>query len=231
MFLTGQRLFFLNGQGTPQFLTVVAYSDRTGVVPSGVLDGDLLVAISWTSSFDPHPSPAAGWEMVWNSMQTPRISDAGVYSQRPVVFFKAADGTEDGYTFPDSPFNDGEFDYEGDVFIIVLRPNIGKIESLQAASMSSGEHHTNGNPSPQTIIRAGDTFPSLAWAIFTSAGGGGFSRTVSPTQNIDVFIDGVVQAFHFTGVYMAEAPANTTFDMNDEGSRNYIGASCNRLFS
>jgi hypothetical protein len=214
----GSSVGFWNGISRNLQFTYIANVSQSSagadiVLMSNIFPGDLLVGVEGPADAGGVPANT-GWSG-WTGLNGAACTTGT--NTRYRAFVKIADGTEDGTTVTGMPDSDSD-----KKAVLQFRSNI-RISALSASSVISLCSATN--PAAQTMLAATPgTYPVIGIATFRANGGTVSPRTTSITPSVEVDIGGVggmyVHAYIQNGPI--PAPANYTWDMDDEGTQNFL---------
>ena len=189
-------------------ITQVGASSSTAetiTAPAGIVFGDILVLLQYSDGFFTLPTAVVptGFVNVVNSTDTGR---------RTIASVKIADGTEAGATL--TGMNATGFGTTNAKAMEVFR---GDAAAVQLETKGALGAVIDGNPVAQVQTIASETAPLIV------IGGYGAGAAISPRTWTPGPVQGEVNPN--TTLYLAyqifnSSPANTTIDMDDEGSGN-----------
>jgi hypothetical protein len=216
MLVPGSRLILPGRRQGAAAITSLAYvthatstNQNISVPASGVELGDLLVFLGWGENTSGGSGPADVTPSEFNAIGT-LVNGGG--RTRTTAAYKIAEGDEDGSTLTG---------LNGNIESHVL---IQYRADLPIASLSVSTPVTQGvvgNPAQQTIAASAGVAPVLGIAMFCNMAA---SSSISPrTTSITPDHEINPSAHHYVHDYIQNsAPADYTFDMDDEGDGNNL---------
>jgi hypothetical protein len=184
----------------------------TVTLPAIVKAGDVLILFDYVSGGGAGP-PSAHVPTGWTSIASYTGGDGRLASS-----YKIAAGTEGGSSITGITHDDHS------AKAVLQFRSAKKITGLTVAG-AVGEMNSGGNPSVKTIAASGGVRPVLGLAAFSAVDYSSFTpRTCSITPDDEILIadsnSGNRIALYIQRYLQQGAPANYTFDMDDESDLN-----------
>lgn len=186
--------------------------------------GDLIVVANIYDDFDSGVAPS-------NNNYPSGFTGIGVRSSTEIVAraaYKIASGSEGGTTITGMGLSGSSTTDAVYMGIYTFRSNLPPLFGIGAAS-TDFPVGTGGNPAGATVTSGGGTPPLIVFGLYWTYNGGGqvlSPRTFSTTKDGEINMSSAVGQ---TSCYLAykiynSSPANTTVDMDDEGTYNWVGS-------
>jgi hypothetical protein len=224
----GGTIGFWNGASRSLQITYIAQVSQSSsgsdiVLMSNIHPGDLLIGVEGPAHAAGVPANT-GWSG-WGGYNGATCTTGT--NTRYRLFALIATGTEDGTTV--TGFPDSDSDKKAVLQFRANRPLTALPTGSAVISLCSAT-----NPAAQTMLATTPgTYPIIGIATFRANGGTVSPRTTSITPNIEVDIGGVggmyVHAYIQNGPF--PAVANYTWDMDDEGTQNFLNGNVFSAFN